>query len=1036
MLSSNPMNRIARKAISKAMAIAQAIMLLVIAPGLPVMPAEAASPVDSGRAAVRLPNGLRVVIVEEKALPVVSCQLWYRVGARHDPQGFRGTCHVIEHVLENKQLHNNKDKVTSLIGNAARFDAFTSDDFTVFVSNVRPSDLETAMTLQAERFKDPSISQGMLDSAAAQVVEEIQSEKLSPESTLSREVRGVAYSRHPYAFAPTGSQDDVRRLTTGVAQDFYTRYFQPGNATLVLCGRLNAGPTLAAVGRLFGPLPKAKETGAREEVPEPKQEGERRVYLKYPGEVDQLFIAFHTPSVGHPDAPALAVLESLLNNANNGILKRRFIDSRLCQAATASFEFRQSPGLMTFHLLGNRDVGSTGMLNEVDKLFNDIRQVTPEPGTLERAQNRTAFKYYLSRTGPYKTSYQLGLFDALGHFELAEAWPARVRAVTPEKIREVAERYLQTNNRSVGFLVAEKGAPPPKPSRDRTARMHDLTQIERASFEPDRGALLAADTRSAKTPPPLSKIPLKNSATAATTSAPAVVKPASPVAGPAAAKPAATSRPADSSKPSAPSGGAHHHAPHTTPASHHRHPHHNHHLNPHLNHGGTPAGKPQAAAAALPPYDLASIVSARELPSGIKLIVLPVRSSPVVHIEGIVKAGSAYDPADNPGLSELNVALMNGDSTPINRSKSELHQANRGLGPEDLIVFTPGLNDISFKTRCLSKNAAVQLKLLSHHLTRPLLTEASMQAAIKRVRDLSETTHKDPSGLAEEFLLRNLLASKSPYAPPEIHKKLKSIENAKMDEIAEFRQKYLVPSSTTIVMVGDITLETASQHVENAFKNWQGNPQTTSPAVEPNKKKVLKVVVSAHDSTELNLTVGRLLDNPEARDYAKLLLVDSILFKHPLYARLKKKGGSICNVKGATASSMVTPLSSRTAWSLSVNGPSSEATPLFRELKAGLHEFTRRGFSKTELQEMRKYVSGNILLERLSNIDSAGSSLIEAVRLGRNPSFWTEIDGFLRATDLDDLNLYISEELKPDESVLVVTGEKRTLREARNFKLQ
>ncbi|MCA9801653.1 MAG: insulinase family protein [Cyanobacteria bacterium HKST-UBA02] len=1034
MLSSTPQNSISRKAL----AIAQALLLMAMTLGLPVLPAEAASPVDSGRAAVRLPNGLRVVIVEEKALPVVSCQLWYRVGARHDPQGFRGTCHVIEHVLENKQLHNNKDKVTSLISSAARFDAFTSDDFTVFVSNVRPSDLETAITLQAARFKDPNISQGMLDGAAAQVVEEIQSEKLSPENTLSREVRGVAYSRHPYAFTPTGSQDDVRRLTPSVVQDFYNRYFEPGNATLVVCGRLNAAPTLAAVGRLFGPLAKGKEiAGAQEEVPEPKQEGERRVYLKYPGEVDQLFIAFHTPGIGHPDAPALAVLESLLNNANNGILKRRFIDSRLCQAATASFEFRKSPGLTTFHLVGNKDVGSTGMLNEVDKLFNDIRQVTPEPGTLERAQNRTAFKYYLSRTGPYKTSYQLGLFDALGHFELAEAWPERVKAVTAEKVKEVAERYLQTNNRSVGFLVAEKGAPPPKPSRDRTAHDHDYPRMERASFEADRGALLAADTRLAKTPPPLSKLPVKPAA--AKPAAPAAAKPAAPAAksaspaaksaspaSPAApTKPgAASTKPAATSKPATPAAGQHHHAPHTTPAHHHHHT------------GGTPAGKPPAAAAALPPYDLASIVSTRELPSGIKLIVLPVRTSPVVHIEGIIKAGSAYDPVDNPGLSELNVALMNGDSTPISRSKSELHQANRGLGPEDQIVFSPGLNDISFKTRCLAKNAAVQLKLLSHHLTRPLLTEASMEAAVKRVKDLSENTHKDPSGLAEEFLLRNLLASKSPYAPPEIHKKLKSIESAKMDEIAEFRQKHLVPSSTTIVMVGDITLETATQHVESAFKNWQGSPQTTSPAVEANKKKVLKVVVSAHDSTELNLTVGRLLENPEATDYTKLLLVDSMLFKHPLYARLKKKGGRICNVKGATASSMVTPLSSRTAWSLSVNGPSSEAAPLFRELKAGLSEFTRRGFSKTELQEMRQYVSGNILLERLSNIDSAGSSLLEAVRLGRNPSFWTEIDGFLKATDLDDLNLYISEELKPDESVLVVTGEKRTLREARNFKLQ
>ncbi|MBZ0188324.1 MAG: insulinase family protein [Candidatus Obscuribacterales bacterium] len=976
-----------------------------------------ASPLDSGQAAVRLPNGLRVVIVQESSLPVVSCQLWYRVGARHDPQGFRGTCHVIEHILENNQLARQSSLMRKLISSSAQFDAYTSDDFTVFTSNIQSEDLESAIALQAARFQERSITQAQLDTARVQVLQELKDERSSPDENLSKEVRAVAYRRHPYGLPPSGTAEDVNRLTPGVAQDFLNQWFQPANATLVIAGRINPATALSTTGKYFGPLTSTKANVNFMEVPEPTQEGERRVYLKYDGSADQIFIAFHTPELGHQDAPALIVLEALLNNPLGGILKHRFIDTNLCTRASASYEFRKSPGLFTFHLKGRKDVSSNTLLTEIDRLFNDIKQVTPEPSKLERARNRALFKFFESRTGPYKTAFQLGLFDALGHFELAQSSPEKINQVSSERLKAVANRYLTTANRSIGFLISERSSPVPqtKPGKDRTASINSSLRL--AGFKTDRTDLIAGrmpgtskNDQGVSMPTGLTNIAAK----------PAAAKPAPIAKQDSAAKmPVAPAKPGQAVK----SNAAH-------PAAHKR---------PHTAESSTNASpkKPTPPSTPLPPFDLAGIAKSKTLPSGINLVVLTVKSSPIVRIEGTIKAGSVFDPAKRPGLSEFNVTLMNSDSTQISREKSEGHQANRGLGPQDLLGFKPGLTQISFATNCQAKHVGVQLRLLSHHMTKPQLSESAIDSAKDTVASSIKAAHLNPTGLAQEYLMRNLLANKSPYSPPEVHKKLKAIEDITPEEVIEFRNQRIVPGATTIVMVGDITLETAIPLVEAAFKNWQGSNIDTNIVAEANKRNVLKVVVPTSDSGAIYLLLGRLLEKPVGSDIAELMLVDSILFKHPFFARLAPviSQGPDTHAK-AKISSQVTPLSGKSTWALSVAMPAGQAESTFEKLKVGLGQFSRDGLTAIEFKEMKPYLFGNLRLSKMNDVKTIASTMVEAVKLGRSPVFWSEVTKELNAIDLKDLNLFICKELKPNESLLVVAGEKKSLKDARHFKLQ
>ncbi|MBX9692171.1 MAG: insulinase family protein, partial [Cyanobacteria bacterium] len=443
-------------------------------------PAKAVTHPAGESAATVLPNGLRVILLEERAFPMVSCQMWYHVGSVDDPAGASGLCHVVEHVLTNAIRKNGGRLAKELVCVGGKFDAFTSDDFTVFVENVSSKHLDLALSLQLNRIHPPAITESDVERARQEVLKEVEGMSQPNELALNREVRGLAFSRHPYKNLPGGFVDEIKHVTLHSVSHFMKSHFNPANATLVLTGDFDHARTLGLIKMKFAHVTSG---GAKphENLPvEPRQMGEKRVYINSSGNRTHLFVAFRGPQASDNDAPGTTVLESLLGDDTDGLLKEVFVDSNLCDRAVAAFELRKHPGVITVNLRGKAGVTEARLLAGLDQLCERITRGTFENDQLEGAKNRAIFRCSKNRSGPYGMAFQLGFFDSLCKTDESKRWITKLSTVDRGNVLQVANKYLQKSNRSLGFLIAKPVPTPPSPPAKTSAVKQPIGYTSRA----------------------------------------------------------------------------------------------------------------------------------------------------------------------------------------------------------------------------------------------------------------------------------------------------------------------------------------------------------------------------------------------------------------------------------------------------------------------------------------------------------------------------------------------------------------------------
>lgn len=977
--------------------------------------------------AIQLANGLRVILIEEPAFPMISSQLWLHVGSFNDPAGASGTCHVIEHLLAETMKANGGNLARQLIGSGGRYDAFTSDDFTVFLENLPSTQLELALALQAERLKDKNFSAQDVEISAKQVVQEIEASQSNPDRTLLREVRALRFTRHPYKNLPSGIEEEVKSLNPQIATDFFKQHFVPSNATLVISGDFKRTQALKLIEQYLGSIPARKGSSPNLIPHEPLQTGERRVYLKYGGKKNKLLAAFQAPAATDPSAPATAVLESLLGNTSCGLLNELAIDTKVCDSASAAYELRKEPGVISIACEAPANVNPTKMLSTIEELCDKIKEGSFDDASLAEARKRAVFSFLKNKVGPYKAGFQLGFFDSLDKLDQAELWQRQLESVSKQDVLRAAASYLVPNKRSVGFMVGQTSAS----SSQKTANVApDHQQMHHCRSEMGHLQIAAYDpyldgSRTDATDEPQDETPDAPSEDAANTpgSATGASTPGSSSQGSGASKP--LSSPANTG--STTSGGtALDAATKSAPAI-----------------DKKPPQQITTDAESAPPVDTPRAPSTATRPNisefilinGIRLIVFKADSSPVVRISGAVRAGHIYDPINKPGLSDTTVALMNGSSAKISKENSAHMQAQNGLDRVDQIRFFEGREQISFHTSCLVPDLATQLKLISHHLTDPSLDDTALSAARNTVAGTIKRRQNTTLDSANRLLLQNLLSDKSQFNPPSPHELLASVLKITADDINQFRASNIAPSTTTIVLSGNIDPQQANRLVTSAFSQWQGKPTTPSVSAQPNKRLVTKVNLPTDDNVKVELALGRLLPTPVSQpEYARLILADCALLKHPLYARLTNPKKMPELDDSVSLQSILMPMAQQCAWILDVRLSEAKVPGITSAIKQQFKELLTTGLSPAELAEMKRFISGQICVNRLSDVVHSADSIIDAVSTEREPDYWFNLPSAIEETALGDVNQFIKNDFQPDRACVVVAGSKKAIKSVPSFR--
>ncbi|OUL32437.1 pitrilysin family protein [Nostoc sp. 106C] len=449
-----------------------------------------------------LENGLTVLTKEVHTAPVVTVQVWYKVGSRNEEPGVNGIAHQLEHMMfkgtQNRPVQFGR--LFSALGSDSN--AFTSYDQTAYYVTAERNKLKALLILEADRMQNSLIDTEQLASEKRVVISELQGYENSPEYRLNRAVMRAAFPNHAYGLPVGGTKADVENFTVEQVRHYYRKFYSPDNAILVIVGDFQTAPTLEAVKEIFGKLPKnstEKRVTSGESKPLSTQHSTLNtpIVLREAGAGEMLQAVYPLPDVNHPDVPALNVMDYILTEGRSSRLYQALVESGLASEITASVASLQEFGWYELLVTGAPNKNLTKIDSVLKKAIADVVKTGVTPEEVNRAKAQLEAVVILGNRDITDQAMQLGNDEiTTGDYRYTERFLANVRKVNPSDVVAVVNKYLKPETCVVGLFE-----PIQKKSKAGTGKSHSTQTTENFSS----GATVAS-TELLKYLPPVDEV--------------------------------------------------------------------------------------------------------------------------------------------------------------------------------------------------------------------------------------------------------------------------------------------------------------------------------------------------------------------------------------------------------------------------------------------------------------------------------------------------------------------------------------------------
>ena len=406
-----------------------------------------------------LANGLKVLLVEEPKAPVVTVQVWYKVGSRNERVGKTGLSHMLEHMMfKGTPTIGPKQFDLLVTRNGGQDNAETASDYTAYHEDFAADRVELGLELEADRMAHLSVAEQEFVPEHQVVLEERRLRiEDQPASLLSETMRATAFLAHSYRWPTIGWLSDMQAYTRDDVLDWYRTYYAPNNAILVVVGAIKKDALLPRIQALFGGIPRRPDP-PKLITQEPPQFGERRVYLRKEAELPIYFAVFHVPNLTHPDSFALQVLAYILGGGESARFYQKVVyELQLASYAGADY----NPVHVDPHLFGFNAGPLPGKtVEEIEPvLYAEVERLIKEPipdRELQKAKNQIESEFVFAQDSVHRLAALLGRYEAVANWKLLDGFLEGVRKVTAADVQRVAKQYLVQENRTVAILIPTK----------------------------------------------------------------------------------------------------------------------------------------------------------------------------------------------------------------------------------------------------------------------------------------------------------------------------------------------------------------------------------------------------------------------------------------------------------------------------------------------------------------------------------------------------------------------------------------------------
>ena len=432
-------------------------------------PARAQSgPGDSGIFTTTLHNGLRVVVVEDRAAPVIQTGMWYGFGSLQETPGKTGLAHALEHMMFRGTAaisSGGLDDIVARLG--AQMNGETNYDYTQFYFEMPADKLDVALAIEADRMHNAALRASDWAIERNAVLNEIDGDDSSPFFNLLARVRAAAFPGQPAGRTPLGNRNDVANATVANIATYYHEWYAPNNATLVIAGDVDHATAFAKAERYFGAIPSKKLPSWTE--PNPKPGTPAVVEAEFPFPFEILDLAYAIPGDTQRGEPAISTLATLLENQRSPFY-RALVESNIALAIEANADTQLRGGLLHIFIILNPGHHAAEAQAAFTAALDSVLRDGFDPELVEAAKRLTIAERIYSADSIDGIGDLAGYTYGIVRERIADE-DSRLSALTADDLLAVTRTYLRRPT-VVGHL-SPNDSPPRGSSQKSSAEASD-----------------------------------------------------------------------------------------------------------------------------------------------------------------------------------------------------------------------------------------------------------------------------------------------------------------------------------------------------------------------------------------------------------------------------------------------------------------------------------------------------------------------------------------------------------------------------------
>ncbi len=409
----------------------------------------------------KLDNGLKVILSQDKTSPTAIVAAYYNIGFRIEPRDRTGFAHLFEHMMFQGSKNLGKMEFIKLVQqNGGVLNGSTRFDFTNYFEIVPSHKLETMLWAEADRMRGLDITQENLTNQQGVVKNEVKV------NVLNQPYGGFPWLDMPQ-FANTnwnnahnfyGDLEDLDAANLEDVSNFFNTYYAPNNAALSVVGDFEIEETKAWIEKYFGNIP-ASDLPAQPDISEPRQEVEKdTVKDDLLANKPAIALAYHMPERNTPEYYAMGLLDQILLQGDNGLLKQKLEKEKGFTSDVGGginylgnmFNYK-GPMLWMYNFTYDSETSKADILTAIDEVMIAMKNNLSQE-MIDRAIVKIRSQLYDDLGG----FYGLGRADLLCSFALFDDNPARInliedefKKVTLDTMTKTIEEYLRKTNRSI-----------------------------------------------------------------------------------------------------------------------------------------------------------------------------------------------------------------------------------------------------------------------------------------------------------------------------------------------------------------------------------------------------------------------------------------------------------------------------------------------------------------------------------------------------------------------------------------------------------